>query len=350
MMRQSLKSIGRKDIFSVRLTGIILSIILSFILLFVHTASSQQLGYIITYDGSITADEDEKSLQYPSVLHIDRTTGDVYVVDGRSRILIYTSDLFPLYTINSKNGIYTPHGLTVDEEGNLYVAQAPSEMDPRYRISVLNACMKWERDIYMEGFEGAETFVPFHLEIDRQGILYVAGRFTPRVLVMNNRGRLMGILSPEEDGEKVKLNNVSIDEEGNIYLLSEDKGRVYVYDKNRKFLFKFGEKGGSTGELSRPRGVGVDDRNGWLYIVDYMRHTTSVYDTKGNFMFEFGGLGWGEGWFQHPVDIEIDRNGRIFVADRFNQRVQIFKSWERTGKDSIPGKKILVTETVIKKK
>ncbi len=59
---------------------------------------------------------------------------------------------------------------------------------------------------------------------------------------------------------------VTKDESGRIYLLSEGMGRVYVYDKDENFLFKFGEKGGSTGKLSRPKALCVDeDEGGYIY-------------------------------------------------------------------------------------
>ena len=122
------------------------------------------------------------------------------------------------------------------------------------------------------------------------------------------------------------LTNVTLDNKGNIYLLSEIEGRVYIYDQNRKFVSKFGEKGGSTGKLSRPRALAIDSLNGNLFVVDYMRHVITIYTSDGSYYHEFGGLGWKPGWFQHPNDIAVDSKGRLFVADFFNNRVQIFKT------------------------
>ncbi|RMF99597.1 MAG: 6-bladed beta-propeller, partial [Nitrospirae bacterium] len=62
-----------------------------------------------------------------------------------------------------------------------------------------------------------------------------------------------------------------------------------------------------------------------LYIVDFMRHAVSVYDYRGRFLFEFGGKGWSSGWFLFPRYLDVDSKGRVFVADTFNQRVQVFK-------------------------
>lgn len=289
---------------------------------------SQQLGSaLITYQESITTDEEDRNLVLPSFVYADFFTGEVYIIDGKGRIIIFSPELFPLITLGRRDGIEAPQGLTVDSIGNLYIAQSVSKSNTRNRISVYNACLKWERDIYLEAFEGSGSFAPYRLAIDKKGNLYVAASYFSGVLYIDNKGRIIDVLQPEEEGRKVKLNNVFIDQADKVYLVSEDESRIYVYDENRKFLIKFGEKGGSTGKLSRPKAIVVDDRTNRSYVVDYMRHTITSYDKDGNYVFEFGGLGWGEGWFQHPVNLAIDNKGRIFVADLFNQRIQVFNSW-----------------------
>jgi peptidoglycan-associated lipoprotein len=148
------------------------------------------------------------------------------------------------------------------------------------------------------------------------------------------------MLAPEKEGKKVKLANVTIDTTGRIYVVSEEESRIYIYDENRRFLFEFGEKGGSSGKLSRPQAVAVDNRNGRMYVVDYMRHTVSAYDNSGKYLSEFGGLGWGEGWFQHPKDIAVDYTGRALIADTFNNRIEVFQSPEVRPAKEIPEEEI----------
>jgi len=282
----------------------------------------------VTYVGSITEDEEGGKIYFPSDVFVDPVRNEIYILDSRSRIIIYTSDFFALMTLSKRNGIESPQGLTVDAEGNLYVAQSATREYPKSRISVYNACLRWERDIYFEGFEGADSFFPYRMAVDKNGNIYTAASYFPGVLILNNQGRFLDILSPEEEGKKVKINSLTMDKAGRIYLVSEEEGHIYVYDENRKFLFKFGEKGGSSGKLSRPLAVGVDNRDGRMYVVDYMRHTINAYDSTGKYLFEFGGLGWGEGWFQHPRDICVDPDGRILVADTFNDRIEVLKPAE----------------------
>lgn len=288
---------------------------------------AQTVSRVVTFNDSITFDEEGGKLFFPSFIMSDPHSKEIYIIDGRSRITVYTSDFFPIYTLGKRDGIETPQGMAIDGKGYLYVTQSASERNPKYRISVYNECLKWERDIYVHGFEGAESFKPYRIAIDKKGNLLVAANYYPGVLYLNNKGRFLDLLAPEKEGAKVQINGVTIDSNGMIYLVSEKESHIYVFDENRTLFMKFGEKGGSSGKLSRPKAVGIDNNNGRMYVVDYMRHSINVYNRKGEYIFEFGGLGWGEGWFQHPSFITVDKEGRIMVADTFNQRVQIFNSW-----------------------
>jgi DNA-binding beta-propeller fold protein YncE len=293
------------------------------------------------YLQSITTDEEDKKLFLSSFVFAEPVMNEVYVIDGRSRVIIYTKDLFPVFTLSKGDRIEAPQGLTVDSDGNLYVTQAVSNSVPRARISVYNACLKWERDIFIEGFEGADSFRPYRLAIDEQRNLYVSAVYWPGVLVLDRNGRLIDIMAPEENGKKVRLNNVTVDKNGRIYLVSEETGHVYVFDADRKLILQFGDKGGSTGKLSRPKSVGVDNKDGKMYVVDYMRHTINVYNKEGEVLFEFGGRGLSPGWFAFPTGVSVDQSGRVFVADYFNSRIRddffadIFKSGKQHANPSL---------------
>lgn len=308
--------------------------LICFLLCITSSLNAQQF---LIYEDSIIHDEEENKLFLPSSVTAEQYMNEIYVIDGRARIIIYTSDFFPLLTIDKKKGIEAPQGVAVDAEGSLYIAQSATENNPRHRISVLDASLKWERDIYLEGFEGSDSFAPHRLVVDRKGYIYVAAPSYPGILILDNTGRLEDIISPEGNGKKVQLTNVTVDKSGRIYLVSEEEGHIYVYDENRKFLFQFGEKGGSSGKLSRPKAAGVDERSGTIYVIDYMRHTLSAYDKNGKYIFEFGGMGWAEGWFQYPTDLAVDAAGRILIADLFNHRVQVLRPDQQRSAFERPG-------------
>lgn len=268
-------------------------------------------------------------IAYPSFVTEDETTKQIYVVDSsHGRVVVYTEDGYPLYALDRTKKVEAPTGVSIDKDGFVYIAQCKTEGARKGRITILDPCFRWKRDIFFSGFSGATEFIPRTIAVGNSHF-YVSGDGFKGVLVFDRNWHFLHIISPEDELLGVKgqadICDVHVDEDGRIYLLSEGYGRIYVYNKNEKFLFKFGKKGGSSGKLSRPRGIGIEEDKHWFYVVDYMRHTVNVFDREGKYLFEFGGKGWGPGWFQYPSYVYVDKSNRILVADTFNQRVQILK-------------------------
>jgi len=270
----------------------------------------------------IHGDEENKKLSYPSSIYYEHVKNEIYLIDsGHGRIIIYTSDFFPLYTLDKDDGITAPTCMTVDSKGYLFVGQSAISGDSRARISVFNPSLKWKHDINIEGFEDSQKFVPQNITLDDDGNINLVGNNYNGIITLDKKGKYIHTFVQVRE----PICDLEIDRTGNIYLLSEGMGCVYVYNKKEELVVKFGEKGGGTGKLSRPQGLSVDIQRGRIYIVDYMRHAVNIYDINGNFLFEFGGKGWGKGWFQYPTDICVDQAGRVLVTDTFNNRVQIFE-------------------------
>ncbi|GAB4486911.1 MAG: hypothetical protein OHK006_15320 [Thermodesulfovibrionales bacterium] len=279
------------------------------------------------YLASITGDEENEQIRFPIEVFSDPASDELYVIDSKDRAVVYTADLFPIFTIGRKQGVQGIQSLTMDREGYVYIAVGPTKDSKKRVIAVLSPRLKLEREIVLSGFKGADTFQPYRMAIDSRGVMYVAGLYQPLVVILDPKtGQVRNTLLVEEGGKEIKVNDVAVDTEDNVYVVSEEDSHIFVYDRDQKFLFRFGDKGGSSGKLSRPMAIGIDEKRGLLYVSDFMRHTILVYAKKdGKFISEFGGLGWGDGWFQHQRDLIVDRKGRIIIADTFNNRVQIME-------------------------
>ena len=77
---------------------------------------------------------------------------------------------------------------------------------------------------------------------------------------------------------------------------------------------------------TNPRFATVDSlRN--IYVADSFNDRVQVFDNAGNYQFEFGSLGTQPGQFDKPYGIAVDDpTGNIFVVDRDNERIQVFDS------------------------
>ncbi len=278
--------------------------------------------------GVVTVDAEGAELRYPGSVYYSEDRDEVFVVDsGKDQLVAYTLDYFPKTAFGKGRGIQKIHSCYVSL-GQTYVLVGDVGSKRNGRILQFNEAFFPVKEIAFSGFTGADAFIPREMVLGKDGRFYVAGVDSPGLVVMDASGGFLRIIQPWEEvlgvKEKVKVNSVVRDGQGRLYLLSEEMGKVYVYDADENFLFRFGQKGGVQGKLSRPRGIAVDDRGGRIFIVDFMRHSVAIYSLSGEFLSEFGGMGSERGWFYFPSDVALDRMGRLWVADTFNQRVQVF--------------------------
>jgi DNA-binding beta-propeller fold protein YncE len=50
-----------------------------------------------------------------------------------------------------------------------------------------------------------------------------------------------------------------------------------------------------------------------------------VYDENGGFLMQIGDPGSGPGQFDEPVGIAFGSGGRVYIADAWNKRIQVFQ-------------------------
>lgn len=280
--------------------------------------------------------------------------------------------------IKSIDGLNTPMGVAVGREGKIYVTEtggermiriydrrwnevgafAPPDTEPGTRVPVYIA-VNPEGDVYVSDRGSAAIYIfssdgepkgqvtapagfedwhPLALAFDGAGNLYV-GDVTPdnhRILVLGPDGNLKLSFGTqgEADGQFWFPNGIAVDSQGRIFVADSNNGRMQAFDKAGKFLFKI-TRGMSPGDLSMPRGIAID-REDRLLIADTSRGAVQAYrvsesagspdeDAPVKFLGSFyGSIGEGA-YFQFPNGLAIDGLGKVYVADRANDRVQI---WE----------------------
>lgn len=290
---------------------------------------SNQTNMTVKLESILEVDPNETHLTYPTALYFDKTTEEMYVTDsGNSQLVIYSNNDYPINNLGAGRDLERITSATIID-GYLYVCCSNNQERPTGVIKVLNQAFFTEQEIVLSQINPKlKGFIASQIVTGITNRRYVLGNSQTDVSVLDKNWILVDKIAPREKRlgimEPASVDAITTSMNGNIYLLSEERGRIFVYNSNEEFQFSFGEKGGDTGKLARPRAIAIDDINKRIYVSDYLRHAVLVYNIEGKYLFEIGGKGDSPGSLLYPGAVAVDKTGRLYVSDTFNHRVQIF--------------------------
>jgi sugar lactone lactonase YvrE len=146
--------------------------------------------------------------------------------------------------------------------------------------------------------------------------------FSPEGKVLMTLGKPGGAAAPDYF---FAPNDVIVAPNGTIFV-SEGHGagnnRVYKFSKDGKLIKEWGKLGTGPGEFDQPHSLAFDSK-GLLYIADRNNNRIQVFDQDGNFKFEMK-------QFSRPSGIFIDKHDNLYSADSESESVsRNHPGWKR---------------------
>jgi len=214
-----------------------------------------------------------------------------------------------------------PYGIAVDSKGSLYIADQ--------KVGAVFIFNTETRDVDLIKNSVHAHFVRIiGLAMDDTDRLFVSDPGLRHVLVFDKNHNAEDVIT---EG-MVEPGGLAIDTQNRLlYVTDEELDQVLVYDADTlKLLRKMGTAGHkheltTPGDFSKPTGVAVD-AEGNLYVADTWNNRIEIFDADGNFVSTFGKAGDGPGYFSRPKGVAIDGDGHIWVADGMQDRVQVFNN------------------------
>jgi sugar lactone lactonase YvrE len=118
-----------------------------------------------------------------------------------------------------------------------------------------------------------------------------------------------------------------IDHEGNIWIADYSRHVVRKFTPDGEVLLTLGtmdEPGDDDLHLSGPTDMAISPA-GDVFVTDgYGNNRVVHYDAQGRFVKTWGKLGVDAGDLSQPHSIAMDSQGRLYVAERNNARIQLF--------------------------
>lgn len=266
--------------------------------------------------------------------------GNVYVADAvNHRIQIWKPGDLVGTTIVGGNGegsandqLNYPTGVYVDAAGNIYVADQNN-----HRIQYFPKGSKTGTTVAGGLGLGNSTYqlnFPASVFVDNYGNLYIADAGNHRVQKWSNGGAIVKTVAGNgvPGNDSIRLNNpqaVFVDQRNNLFVADAENHRIMFYDQTKLAgAVAAGNRGAGTlpYQLNFPSGIFVDG-NSNMFIADRGNnriHRWALYDTIGTTVagLSNGSSGSALDQLQLPNAVGFDLSGNMYVADSRNYRIQ----------------------------
>ncbi len=239
--------------------------------------------------------------------------------------------------ISAPGDLFVPQGIAVEKStGDVYVANGrglnpDGTFNPAIgnRVEVYDQSGKWIKAVGTGGTGPGQFDEPSTVEFSPQtGNLYVGDVYNNRVNVYDPSGNFINSFGEFGGLIPGRLffgpSGITFDKDNNVYIGDFSGDKINKYTPDGQLIGSIGTSGTAPGQFQGPAGVRISPVSGNIYVSDQYNNRVQVLDPTGKPLLTFGTAGTGEGQFGEPIGLEVDDQENIYVADKANSRVQVF--------------------------
>lgn len=241
--------------------------------------------------------------------------GNIYVADEVSNgIALFGPELNLIKAVSQgPEAPNLPRQISLGQDGRLYVADSLGG-----RILVYSSELELEETIT------DNILMPFGVTVSETGTVYVAdnGDSMLKAFEAGSLAKKVGGLgSAQLQFYNPKI--VRAGQNGRVYVVEEGNSRIQVLSQSLEFVKKLDAIRRTLNTSLTPFYPAVAP-NGDIAFSDPINSKVFVLDSSYNLKEVLGGRGFENGKFNTPKGIAFGQDGRLYVSDSGNRRVQVF--------------------------
>ncbi|MGD8353287.1 MAG: NHL repeat-containing protein [Pseudomonadota bacterium] len=169
------------------------------------------------------------------------------------------------------------------------------------------------------GIPGGSRVIPKSFRTDSSGSVYLLDIYGRRVVILDRAGAFVRqIAFPQDFGF---FSDLAVNGRGTVFILDSVRSQVLTASPEDDSFSPLTQD--LKENISYPTYMEVDSK-GLIYIVDEETSTMGVLRRDGSFIRKLFNRGRKEGLLYYPSQICVEDGTRIVIADRDNNRVQMF--------------------------
>lgn len=249
----------------------------------------------------------------------------IYVaLDDNFNILKYDFYANLAYSFGSKGDgkaqLKSLSGLAVDKAQQVYVGDAKKSLIDSFVTeagkakdilpkAAGRASVKWLENIATEVGQ---------LAWDGKDTFYAIGK-DKKSLVVIRKGAVADVIKLNE----MQLSAVTVDKSGAIWVLDRRKYRAVKLDQNGKILVSLGAEGSGAGQFDNPSAIAISS-SGMVFVADRSNHNVQIFREDGVFLNALNGDNSAK--LSSPVAIAFDQSDNLYILDSSRKSVFAYSS------------------------
>jgi len=272
----------------------------------------------------------KNEFKFPLGVAITQTApllGLIVVADSANhRIKVYTPKGVNIYTFGKygkNDGEFNePIGVAINKEGYIIVTDSLNN-----RVQIFDRDFKFVRKFGIKGQGAVEFEMPTGVAVSKNNEIVVIDYFNKRLQIFDINGVFIRKIDVNEFMSAITINN-----DNDYIYVAGTLGAVSEPDETNNVIYMYAMNGGYVGifaegaiTFNNPSGITIDNNKNIILITESGNNTVQILTLDGNFIIKFGAKGQDDSGFDYPAGITIGLDGDIIIADKYNDRIQIFR-------------------------
>jgi uncharacterized protein (TIGR03663 family) len=253
-------------------------------------------------------------------------------------------------TLGRYGRLNSPHGLALDTQGFLYVADTDNhrtiKLSPQgqpiaaWESTWWQSLQTWAAGGCLDDVgrplakADGELCEPWGIAVGVDGRVYVADTWNHRVQIFSPAGPFLAkVGSFGQSGNSIASapaqfygpRDLEVDVDGTIYVSDTGNKRVQVIGPDLRYQRAFGGPGVTAGRLDEPVGLAIGP-DGVMVVADTWNGRAQVFSRDGAQVREWPVAGWKSQSVLNKPYLAIDDAGRVYISEPETARVTVFST------------------------